>query len=418
MKTTSNFLMSAGLAMAVLLGACSKSKDTPDVTGPTNPEGTGRSKYVFVYSGSAASGSAGTYIVSTDDITTGKVSSKNNGVETDAYSFVLQNNTIFAQAYNNLGPVTPYRIYEDGQIGIAGRTVTTFRTGVSGTVNQDTWVGGGDPRSSGVGELFRFDAVNMQVSGKSVTDMNKITGTGENAVWTGLFQVDNKLYMPYYKFKPAGAGAAPWQGNYGSLDTAWVAVFSYPEMKYEKTIADGRTGFIGNWGSMQGLKQIENGDSYVWATSGSINKIKSKNHSGILRIKKGTEAFDKDYFFDVEALTGFKIARGEYIANGRFLMTIYTSAETGDVSGGRVKVAIVDINSKTVTYVKDVPEHEQGSFKMHVYYEGDGKTISYVLEDDMKQYYVYIINAETATGKKGVHIEGADNVTAFSKLKY
>jgi hypothetical protein len=418
MKKTVMLLMTGILGIVVLMSACKKDKDNANTgtPGTIDTSGLKNSKYVFVYRGTGTG--AGTYIITADDVTQGKISSTNNGAETDAYSFIVQNNTLFAQAYAEQGPVTPFRIYKDnGQAGVVGRTVNTFRTGVYGTVNNDAWVGGSDPRGSGVGELFIFDAVNLKLSGKSTTDMQAVTGTGENAVWTGLFQVDNKLYMPYYKFKP-GTGGNIWEGDYGSLDSSWVAVFSYPALKFEKTIGDDRTGFIGNWFSMQGLKQIENGDVYAWATAGEINKVKSKKPSGIIRIKKGTEQFDKSYFFNVEAKAKTKIARGEYIANGKFLFSLYTTDANGDVSGGRIKMVIADVFKETITDVQGIPEHDQASFKMQVYYEGDGKTIDYVMKDDNGQFYVYVINAETAVAKKGLHIEGASNVTSISRLKY
>ena len=418
MKTIFRMLTSGALLSMMLLSACSKSNDTEEPV-PVDPVGDLKnSKYVFVYTGTAGT-STGTYIVTADDVTKGTVSSTNNGVETDAYSFIVQNNKVFAQAYTDLGPVTPFGMYSDGKMGVAGRTVTTFRTGVYGTMNNDAWIGGGDPRRNGVGELFRFDAVNLLISGRSTTDMKKITGTGANAVWTGLFQVDNKVYMPFFKYFPPASPTAPFvQGTYGSLDSTWIAVFSYPELQYQKTIGDDRTGYIGNWFSMQGMKQIENGDVYAWSTAAEINGIKSTKPSGIVRIKKGTEVFDKTWFFNMEEIAHVKIARGAYIANGKFLMALYAGVTTGDISGGRVKMAIVDVNAKTVSYVAGIPEHAQPLFKLNTYYEGDGKTIDYVFKDDSGQFYVYVINAETATATKGLHLEGATDITSISKLKY
>jgi len=417
MKTTFKILCTGSLLSMLLFSACSKSDSEPSVDG-TDGATLKNAKYVFVYT-AATAGVSGTYIITADDVNQGSVSSTNNGVESDAYSFILQNNKVFAQAYTDQGPVTPFGLNAEGKVVKAGNVVTTFRTGVYGTVNDDAWIGGGDPRRNGVGELFRFDAKNLLLAGKSTTDMKAITQTGANAVWTGLFQVDNKIYMPYFKYTPPASATAPFtQGVYGSLDSTWVAVFSYPEMKYEKTISDDRTGYVGNWFSMQGLKQIENGDVYTWSTAPEINGVKSTKPSGIVRIKKGTEVFDKSYFFNMEEIAGVKIARGAYIANGKFLMALYAGVTTGDIQGGRVKMAIVDVNAKTVTYVSGIPEHNQPLFKLNTYYEEDGKTIDYVFKDDNGQNYVYVINAETATAKKGLYLEGATDITAISKLKY
>ncbi|PIH04192.1 hypothetical protein CS542_01570 [Pedobacter sp. IW39] len=48
--------------------------------------------------------------------------------------------------------------------------------------------------------LYRFDAINSTF-GKKYNRFKENNRTGFNAVWTGLFEVNNKIYLPYYKFK-------------------------------------------------------------------------------------------------------------------------------------------------------------------------------------------------------------------------
>ena len=81
-------------------------------------------------------------------------------------------------------------------------------------------------------------------------------------------------------------------------------------------------------------------------------------------------------------------------------------------------MVIADVFNNTITPVPGVPVHEFGGFKLIVYTEPDGKTINYVMEDSAGEYYVYIINADNGAVTRGVHIEGASNVTAISKLTY
>ena len=96
-------------------------------------------------------------------------------------------------------------------------------------------------------------------------------------------------------------------------------------------------------------------------------------------------------------------------------MAVYANA---GATGGKIKMIIADVFNNTVTQVTGVPLHEFGGFKLIVYAEKDGKTINYAMQDDGGEYYVYIINADNGVATRGVHIEGAESVTAISKLTY
>lgn len=398
-------------AVSLFSISCSKDNDPVD-NGPGN--GNGKSKFVFVVYTDGSGGEAGRYIVPIDDPTKGTLSTTGIGVETEAYSFIRQNNRLFGIVYAAQGPTTPYKLDAAGKLVQAAAAVNTEFTGIYGNVNKDAYVGGSVNRSkeSSVATLYRFDAVGNKVAGRNTVDLAKITGTDEMAVWTGLTQVGNKVYIPYY-CTPGVSGQ-----NTKYVDSTWIAVFSYPELAFQKVIRDGRTGSIGNWFGMQGVQQIEDGDVYAWSTAGPSGPLKSTKHAAIIRIKKDTEVFDQSYFFDVEAATGTKLARGEYIGGGKFLMTLYATTETGSVSGGRVKLAIVDVLKKTVTNVSGVPEHAQMSYNMKVYVEADKKTAYYVMKEDSGKLYLYVIDVATATGKQGLYFQGISDVTSITELDY
>lgn len=388
--------------------ACSSDEKTE--TDPT-PETKEKSKYVFVAYSVGSSGETAPYILAADSVSGGSVGTAGGGVETDAYSFIVQNNTLFAMVYGGQGPITPYKLDGNGAITQAGNTVNAVTAGIYGKVNDDAFVGAQisrnitDPTAS----FFRFDAKNLILAGKSTVDLKKMTGNDEMATLAGVFQVGDKLYSPYY-CTPGESGKTT---KY--LDSTWIAVFSYPGMEFQKVIRDGRTGIIGNWFGMQGVQQIENGDVYAWSSA-----VGSKNPSAVVRIKNGEEVFDQSYFFNVEQATGLKISRADHIANGKFLMTIYSAnnVSANGISGGRVKLAIVDVVAKTVTWVSGVPEHAMLAYKNKTYYEGDGKTIQYVLKDDNGTFAVYTIDATTATGKKGLQFNSVSDVTTITKLTY
>jgi hypothetical protein len=413
-KTVNYFMASALMAGVLLIASCSKNEADVIDTGSSD---TGKSKFVFVVFSDGSGGEASRYIVSTDNVTSGTLSIKGNGIETDAYSFVKQNNKLFGIVYAAQGPTTPFKLNANGELVKAGANVNTEMTGVYGTVNANEYVGGSVTRSlsSPIATLYRFDAENLQIAGRNTVDLSKITGTDEMAVWTGITQVDNKLFAPLY-YTPGVTGQST---KY--VDSTWIAVFDYPSLKYKRIIRDGRTGFIGNWFGMQGVKQIENGDVYAWSTAGGSGTLKSTKPSAILRIKKGAEEFDQTYFFNVEAAAKTKIARGEYIKDGKFLMTLYATDAIGSVSGGRVKLAIVDVINKTINYVSGVPEHDQMAYNMKVYVDADGKTAYYVMKEDAAnggEHYLYVIDVASGTAKRGIKFQGIADVTSITKLNY
>ncbi|MDQ1089187.1 DUF4374 domain-containing protein [Siphonobacter sp. SORGH_AS_1065] len=407
MKTSSYLL---GLIGLFCLAACSKTEKPVD---PTPEPGSGsKSKYVFVAYSVGSNGESAPYIVTADSISGGTLKTTGEGVETDAYSFLVQNNTLYAMVYGGQGPITPYKLNEQGKIAKAGNTVNAVTAGIYGKVNKDAFVGAlvSRTKSDPTAQFFRFDASQNVLAGNSSVNLMQVAGNGEMAIFSGVFQVESDLYLPFY-CSPGESGKTT-----KFVDSTYIAVLSYPAMQLKKVIRDGRTGTIGNWFGMHGVQPIENGDIYAYSTANG-----SKNPSGVVRIKKGTQAFDQSYFFNIEAKTGgLKISRGEHLSNGKFLMSIYTAGNvsTNGIAGGRVKLAIVDVINQSLTWVTGVPEHATLSYKHKTYLESDGNTVHYVLKEDAGKFAVYTINAAKAEGKRGLQFDNISDVTTIAKLTY
>ncbi|WP_437920287.1 DUF4374 domain-containing protein [Sphingobacterium sp. LRF_L2] len=400
-------LLGIGLTISA---ACSKSDDNSG-----EPATGSGSKFLFVVYSDGTSGEAANYIITADDLSSGEVSIKNNGVETSAYSFLVQNNTLFGITYANYGPTQAYQLNSSGEIVKAGNQVNTEFTGAYTPIDDKAYVGvslsGGisNPEAT----LYQFDAANYQVSQRKSFSLD-LFKTGEFANYTAIKEIGDKLYMPLY----SATGVTGKSTSY--IDSAWIAVFDKATLTYQKLIRDGRIGPIGNWFGMQGVEQIDNGDVYAWSTSGNAlnTALTAKNHSGIIKINASTDAVDASYFFDVEALTGHKIARGNYIKEGKFLMTLYQTDVVGGVSGGIVNLAIVDVINKTVTDVTDIPDHAQMSYLNKVYIDDNGNTAYYVLKNTEGNFYCYKIDVTAATATRGIRFVGVSDVTAISKLTY
>lgn len=392
--------------MGLMFGACSND----DSDGPEPPV-EGDSRYVFQIQSIGSGDETATYIVPTDDITGGTLSTTGVGTETDGYSFINQNNRIFGLVWGGQGPITPYKLNKQGKIEEVGNTINAVVALAYGPVNDDAFVFTSltSQKANPIATIMNYDAKNLQIATQNSFDIAEIVGNGEVAVMSGIFQVDDKLYAPFY-CAPGVSGL-----NTQFKDSTWVAIFDYPSLEFQKVIRDGRTGVSGFWFCQRSLRQIENGDTYLW--SGAFG---SKNPSAFLRIKQGTEAFDQSYFFDVEAATeGKKIVRGNYLANGKFLVALLTdNNDESERDGGgpvNVKLAIADVLNQTITYVDGAPEYEAPWYDFPVYVEADGKTAQFVLRESAERYAVYTIDIQGASATRGLEIIGA-NVSSISKL--
>lgn len=395
------------LSLLCLIGFVACDSDNNDNGPVPNPEGA--YKYIFVaYSAGSEGVESAPYIISTNSVTSGQLD-LSQGIETDAYSFIVQNNTLFAAVYGfaGQGPITPYKLTADWQIKQAGNKINAVTAAIYGTVNNDAWVGGGFTGSADNpnAPMFTVDAVNLQLSKSASIDLAPLAIDNEWPSWHGVFQVDNdKLFIPYV--------TSPEKGDSKHKNRANILIVNYPELTFKKSITDTRTGELGSWFGMQGLQQVEDGDVYAWSPAAGVD-----NPSAFIRVKKGTEEFDQSYFFNVEEKTdGLKLSRAEYLGGYKFLTSFFVSDDQVGQWTGRTKLAIVDVKDKSVVWVKGVPDHAQMAYKQKVYLEKDKKTVHYVLKDDSGKFFVYNIDIATATGNRGLEIVNVQDVTTISKL--
>lgn len=394
-----------GMALFPMI-SCDKKEGDP------GEDGHGE-KFVFVVYSEGSAGEAANYIVTADNLESGEVTIKNNGVETSAYSFLVQNNTLFGITYADYGPTQAFRLNSKGLLEPFGNQVNTEFTGAYTPIGTDAYVGVslGGGINSPTATLYKFDAANLKVSARKSFSL-KMIGNEEFANYNAVKEVDDKIYMPLV----SATGISGQVSKY--IDNGWIAVFDKSTLAYKSLITDNRIGPIGNWFGMQGLEQIDNGDVYAWSTSASNSAYTAKNPSAIIKINPKTDQVDKDYYFNVQEKTGKKIARGTYLKEGKFLMTLYQTEVTGGVSGGIVNLAIVDVIHKTVTNVSGIPNHAQMPYDNKVYVDNNGNTAYYVFKNDEQKHYVCKVDVNQAKATQGVRFVGIQNVTAFSKLKY
>jgi len=401
------------MGMGVLLSGCGDDKTVDPGTGP-GTEPVGKTRYIVASSPIGSSGVAD-YLLTTDDLSQGTISTVGKGIEQDgSYRYYLTHKgKFFSMLYGqgNPGAVTTYKLDDKGELvktsDFQSETVHVFAPAGDDILTIKVPRTGNESAS-----WFRINADSSKIVKEGQINIVKLAGNGERAHFTWATQVGDKIFAPYMSIK----GVAPDAFGTAFPDSSWIAVYSYPSMTFEKTIKDNRTGFIGSYFN-NGLAVDENGDTYAFSPSVASNSgtLTSKNPSAFIRVKKGTTEFDKSYFFNIQEKSGSKIIKQTYLGKGKSL--VYMLTDPKDQYSAN-KLGIADLYNQTFTWVSGTPDaigSSSASYNNNTVSE-DGKSVYVGINTDAGSW-VYTVDIASATAKQGLKVEGG-KITAIVKVNY
>lgn len=411
MKKISTFLC---VALAFSLSSCDKD-DTLGTEDFQEYTPKGLVKYIVTATPIGTTGIAD-YLLETDNIGSGTISTRGNGMEQDgSYRYYLQHKgRFFSLLYGqgNPGEVTTYRLKQDGKL-VKTRFFQTETVQVFTNVKDELLLMKIPRSGNEMSSFYRLDALNSRVAGEKQVNIVKLAANGERAHFTWATQVGDKVFAPYMSIKGCCGDA------FGTAypDSSWVAVFSYPDLNLGKVIRDNRTSYIGAYFN-SGLAVAEKGDVYAFSPAAATNggNVTTKNPSAIIKIPAGTTEFDKNYFFNVQEKSGgYHINSQLYLGNNKMLLIMY--AKPGAVSGN-LKMAMADVSTQSFEWVKGAPEEINGisSLYNNNTLSDDGKT-GYIGINTPAGSWVYKIDVATATAAPGLKVEGG-KITAITKMIY
>ncbi|MCV9386130.1 DUF4374 domain-containing protein [Reichenbachiella ulvae] len=355
-------------------------------------------------------------IVGVDDLSTGVISPIGTGVEQPAWmSFYQMGNTMLACGYTSDNLTTGYRMVDTvftevgslvTELGIYGMTEVDDKTAIAVGVTRS----GFEPR------VFYFiDLESMSITRKVSSKIDERQEEGLVAWPTGMVVQGNKFFVSYYlmgagELEDVPAFATP------NSNQARVAVYSYPELEFEKIITDDRTTDIGVYSGERAILETEGGDLYTYSTSALANGFlpTPDNPSGFLRIISGSTEFDSDYFFNFEEKSGgYKLNNVVYAGNGKAVVRMAKEDDTNpdykwatygpniEAELAICEMAIVDLENQSITKL-DIPAHGGEWGMANLVY--DGKV--YVNVSTADEAHIYEIDPQTATAVKGAKING------------
>ncbi|MBC5993989.1 DUF4374 domain-containing protein [Pontibacter cellulosilyticus] len=390
------------LCSALLFTSCDSSNDD-------NPNPVEDDAFVVSLAVQGSDNSFTYYTVPYSDVMSGALSAKGQGIEQPGYfDFTQIDNTIYS--IGGLGDVSVVGISknEAGELKQIGNT--SFTNSLSDIIKADdnTLVG---VEMSSTSDMIKFHKINSNTVSIASTVQHPVSDITTLKVpsYSGMNISGNYLFLSYYISDP-NTYATP------HTDKAQIAVYTYPGLQFQRVIEDTRTGPIGGFNTKSGLIKDEQGNVYALSHSNPANGYsQTTKPAGILRIKSGETAFDQNYFFDVAAATGGKtISHLKYLGNGKAFAEINTvdRSQQAAWSDGPLKSAIIDLNSKTVTYISGLPEHAGNGRRLAALQ--DGKHV-YMSIPEGNAIYMYRIDTESHTATKGAEVQ-ANFVAGVSKL--
>lgn len=397
----------AALACIVAFTACKKDNNSS----PDNPDTEEKGRFVVAVN-PVASTAVADYLLTAPTLDSGTLTIAGNGIEQDGTYryYTTSGNKFFSMLYGqgNPGAVTVYDL--NGQSKL--EKLTNFQ---SETVHSFAPVGEeilmvkeGRRYETPISRWYQVSTNSLTIVKEGQFNSTELANNGELAHFSWIQAVgNNKVFAPFFSIKATTADG--WTTDYP--DSAWIAVFSYPDMTLEKVIKDNRTSSIGLYFT-NGLTQVDNGDIYAFSPSNTVGKadgqqfFNSSKPSSITRIKSGTTEFDQTYLFDVEAVAdGAYITSWIYAGNGNVLATLNTQDKKSQWQAAN-KLAVINLENKSFNWVTGVPAAANiADFSMTNYSARNGTAYIGITTTDNTSA-VYKVNTATAVATRGAQITG------------
>jgi hypothetical protein len=275
------------------------------------------------------------------------------------------------------------------------------------------------------GVTFTYIDTDAQTLSTKTIVTENFLGNGEYVTFSGAAEMDGKLFTAVCPIGVSAYGAANGAGEVHSgtafPDSVWMAVFDNTDFTNPRIIRDNRLSYSATRFRSQYYTNIAADDGrnvYVFSSAYDATTTKP---SGVLRIKAGTETFDPNFFFDIQAASGgHKVCKPYYITGDYFLLQMYTEPNaTTSTSSAPIaqRLAIFDAANKTFRWVTGLPDVENiGSISKKLAVDKDLIYVPVVPVDaEGSQPAIYAVDPVTATATKGAVVT-CNSIAAIGKL--
>ena len=440
-KAVTGVLLSL-FAMNMTLVSCSSSEDSPidnpSAGGGSESGGGSSSDNVLNGKGSyfiAVKTDNGTeYIMQTNSLTAGDLDIRNNIMELPQteYTWVFNNHDAIGMVYQQQFAGLGYGLRwtsDDAQLSKLGEFRIDTRFSNYGFFNGQlvTSVGGqvSADGSRNDGATFAFwnitdEGVKLDAAKTKTLWTEDITGNGQQVTFSSIVDNGDGTFltaMIQSAFHQTGTGDGSSIGEVKYPDSVWVAKMD-KNLNILHIYRDNRISYAAGQYRSQVLHEVFNtDDGTVYVFSNAFNTATTLK-AGALRINKGAEEFDKDYYFDLQTpADGYKFRRVWYMTGSKFLLEIYNEKTINTMTAGH-QFALVDMVAKKFTWLSGIPTKnlitsgaETGGVPMY-----DDGVIYLPITQFGEDASIYIVNPETGEAKKGITLKGVTEIRTLGKL--
>lgn len=416
-------ILSSFAAVCLFAASCSKDDDNNPVVEP-------KGSFIIVASSTETS-----YLLQTDNLSSGELTIEGNGLETDGgteWQFI-KGKYLYRLVYNqgNAGIAASYELDANGQIKARSKTFESPRFTTVGnfgnyvltasSVDTDTQNEAGK-KAKGI--VFSYiDAETQELQSKTINAENFL-GNGEYVTVSGLVEANGKFYtavcpLGMSDYGAAASAASSYSGTHYP-DSVWVAVYNDVSFTNPRIIRDNRLSYATTRFRSQYWPNIVTDDRdnvYVFSSAYDANTTKP---SGVLRINAGTNVFDPNYFVNIQSLASeHKVCMPYHITGDYFLLRMYSEPNSTAFTGTSptaYKLAIFNAADKSFRWVTTglpVEENIASISKRPV--ASDGLIYVPIVLSDGSQPAIYAIDPATATATKGVVVT-CNSIAATGKL--
>lgn len=411
--------LSIGLATVGLFAliACSNDDDLPVNDGGQETPVVG-DQYVVI-----ANDTKNSYMMTTDDISDGKISPQNTEnkqvlgtpswyfyEDVAAYSFIYRKGDPGTTQSFVLGENNALKSRNEIDLSVSMQTIASIDDYIYLGYSSRNYE---EPEAT----YYKINPHTQTVEGPLVIDTKALANfedTQEIAYTTDIAGYKDYILVGYRTIMAGAQGEShsTFDSNYDNITR--VAVFD-KNFNLVKIIKDsGRTGVVAGQrrgGARTGIEPVENGDVYVFSSALNLPEVPS----GVLKINNGTLEFDQNYFFNIsEASGGFKVFRSYYVGNNTFVLRMFSEKNIASASPSdlRRKFAVVNVADETFTWVTGVPTNILSIGTPYID-KADNKV---VFPMETSGYpTLYLVDAEMATMTAGVEVI-AEGIDAVGKL--
>ena len=372
------------------------------------------------------------YIMQTNSLTAGNLDVKNNIMELPQteYTWVFNNHDAIGMVYQQQFAGLGYGLRwtsDDAQFSKLGEFRIDTRFSNYGFFNGQLLTSvGGQVSADGKrndGATFGFwnitsDGVKLDHSKTIWTE--DITGNGQQVTFSSIIDNGDGTFltaMVQSAFHQTGTGDGSSVGDVKYPDSCWVAKMD-KDLNILHVYRDNRISYAAGQYRSQVLHEVHKADDgTVYVFSNAFNAATTLK-AGALRIKKGAEEFDKDYYFDLQTpADGYKFRRVWHMTGSKFLLEIYNEKTINTMTAGH-QFALVDMDSKKFTWLSGIPAKNQitsGSETGGVPMYTNG-VIYLPITQFGQDAAIYLVNPETGVATKGISIKGVTEIRTIGKL--